>query len=328
MKKKSSFIPLTVRRDEVDRFASLIAVGWRQATESIMAVAKSCSEAEANLLPEEKKELFAILPFGQSVFSKLVAIGNDKRLSRPRVQKLLPPSYSTLYEVSHLPDDKLKEAIAEEALTPKAKRSDIIAYLKSTHKNRKMDVAKPPATLFFAEIRLPKDFDTGIALKLLTALRNFESDYGAEVLLLSDGGDYQRLVTRLERQQSKDFDRVTLKMKAILKAQIRKKIKKAGGLRGSCFIQDEINLEVPVHELDSTIKQVLETLGRDDYRELRKTAENQIDSSAIEKLTKRLENEYPFALLLAEPNLVDVKDQLSPSDAKMVRKKKFAKLKV
>ena len=140
MKKKSSFIPLTVRRDEVDRFASLIAVGWRQATESIMAVAKSCSEAESNLLPEEKKELFAILPFGQSVFSKLVAIGNDKRLSRPRVQKLLPPSYSTIYEVSHLPDDKLKEAIAEEALTPKAKRSDIIAYLKSTHKNRKMDV--------------------------------------------------------------------------------------------------------------------------------------------------------------------------------------------
>ena len=65
------------------------------------------------------------LPFGEATFSKFVRIGTDTRLHGPDVQRLLPTHYTTVYHISLLTDEELKQAIAENVIHPEMMRDHL-----------------------------------------------------------------------------------------------------------------------------------------------------------------------------------------------------------
>jgi hypothetical protein len=109
----------------VATYAKHIRESWRRCLDEIMEVARLCAGANAQLTTAEKSELMLSLPFGEATFSKLVQIGNDARLQKPEIQRLLPPHYTTVYAVTLLKDEELSLAIAEKVISPDLKRVDL-----------------------------------------------------------------------------------------------------------------------------------------------------------------------------------------------------------
>ena len=79
---------------DTDSYATAIAAAWTKSVDSILHAAGLCAEADEALSSIEKAALIAKLPFGASIFSKLVKIGNDARLRNADVRRLLPACYS------------------------------------------------------------------------------------------------------------------------------------------------------------------------------------------------------------------------------------------
>jgi hypothetical protein len=151
----------------VRSYADRIDAHWQKLTASIMAVARVCAEANEALTANQKKELFKLLPFGHPTFSKLAQIGKDKRLQTAKVQKLLPPSFSAIYEATQLEDEDLKAAIKQEVITPKARRSDIEDFRRSRDPNTKVEEES-------TRLELPDGFYAAIRLTDLTGVMTVE----------------------------------------------------------------------------------------------------------------------------------------------------------
>ena len=103
-------------------YADEIRGNWERGVEAFMHIAGLCAEANARLTPAQKSELMAYLPFGEVTFSKFAQIGSDTRLYAPDIQRLLPPHYTTVYAVTLLTDEELRQAIAENVIRPDMKR--------------------------------------------------------------------------------------------------------------------------------------------------------------------------------------------------------------
>jgi hypothetical protein len=110
----------------VAEYRSQICADWHNTTSSILAVARLCARAKLRLSGGDKRTLIAELPFGGSAFSKLAAVGADPRLYDPAIVTLLPPHYSTLYEVSRWDNEKFHAAVAAKTINRRAKRGDLI----------------------------------------------------------------------------------------------------------------------------------------------------------------------------------------------------------
>lgn len=119
----------------VEQYAEQITSYWQQSTAAILEAAASCKEASDALSSLEKKRLLARLPFSSSTFSKLVAIGGDSRIANPKIRQLLPPSFSSMYEVTLLNDDQLKRAVKERLLSPHTKRAAISKWREGENKS-------------------------------------------------------------------------------------------------------------------------------------------------------------------------------------------------
>lgn len=103
--------------------AETIKENWRKSVEGILKLTKECAKARNQLTESQKKELYKLLPFNESMFSKLASIGDDLRLRNH--QDLLPASISTLYELSQLPDERFESVLKEGLLKPDLKRQEL-----------------------------------------------------------------------------------------------------------------------------------------------------------------------------------------------------------
>lgn len=64
-------------------------------------------------------------PLGPAAIRKIVRIDKDPRLQAPGVQQLLPPYYTTVYEITLLNDDELNRAVAEKIIHPDMSRAQL-----------------------------------------------------------------------------------------------------------------------------------------------------------------------------------------------------------
>ena len=92
-------------------FADKIRTSWRQAVESILLTASLLKEAQETLSPSDWFDLQGEVPFSQSATVKLLSIAQDVRLHDPKNIELLPPAWTTLYEISTLPDDQFNSGV-------------------------------------------------------------------------------------------------------------------------------------------------------------------------------------------------------------------------
>jgi hypothetical protein len=116
------------RSNLVPYYASEIKQRWQKVLESIFEVADLLREAKKKLDPTDWEALQDELPFSDSVATKLLKIGDDKRLRKARVYKLLPSSYSIIYEIHQLKADELKLAIKDGQISPRMHRARFIKW--------------------------------------------------------------------------------------------------------------------------------------------------------------------------------------------------------
>jgi hypothetical protein len=123
-------------------YATAINGHWHRGVEAFIQIGHLCAEANEGLTTAQKSELVHALPFGNSAFSKFVQIGSDTRLYAPELQALLPPHYTTLYAVTSLTDEELKEAIAEKVLNSDTTRAQLQKWQREL--SRKVELAPRP----------------------------------------------------------------------------------------------------------------------------------------------------------------------------------------
>ena len=318
---------LSLRQGVIDKYLKEISAGCYETTRSILAVAKTCADANAQLHADEKRELLHELPFGASVFSKLAKIGADPRLKKQAVAKLLPPNYSTIYEVSHLSDTRLADAVRGKILTPQASRAQIVSFVQNQNGGEeRQDMGADSHKALLAEIRLPKDISKPQVAKIVRWLQNLNEESPGSVIFGSDLPAYERQLNRLQTLMGKREKMVVSKMRSQLRKRISgmRKDKTRGHKWG--YNADETDLNVPVNELPERILEVLSTLGLEtDYDAIYREADKLVDLSAIKAAEEKLAQLFPFEITSVEPLKIHRPNQ---AELKASRKAKFAKLKV
>ena len=116
------------RSNLVHFYASEITQRWQKVLESIFEVADLLVDAKQKLDPRDWERLMDELPFSDSVARKLLVIGDDPRLRKTRVYKLLPSSYSTIYEITQLKGEELNVALNEGRISTRMHRAQFIAW--------------------------------------------------------------------------------------------------------------------------------------------------------------------------------------------------------
>jgi hypothetical protein len=119
------------RRALITNCALKISAAWYKSVHQILCCAKECANARKLFTKAELRLLFLELPFqSQTRFSTLVTIGNDRRL-KGEIQKLLPPSPSTIYQIALLDDEQLELAKRKHLIRPDVTREEIIDFRKN-----------------------------------------------------------------------------------------------------------------------------------------------------------------------------------------------------
>jgi hypothetical protein len=133
----SDFSPGKNSNYSLDDYVGQISQNWQRGVEAFMATAVLCADADMVLQLEDRDELLKKLPFGASAYSKFVQIGRDPRLRRPEVRQLLPPHYTTTYEVTSLTDQEFEAALAEKVIRPDVTRKELLSWRSSRRRRPK-----------------------------------------------------------------------------------------------------------------------------------------------------------------------------------------------
>jgi len=116
-------------------WAARITECWRSSVEGILRAGRLLIEAKADLPHGEFGAMCARdLPFSERTAQRLMAIGQDNRLSNPTHVSLLPASWGTLYELTKLSDDEFTEAVQQHVIRPDMLRGEAELIRPLTHR--------------------------------------------------------------------------------------------------------------------------------------------------------------------------------------------------
>lgn len=169
-----------------------ISTGWQKAAHEVLLTAGLCETAFRRYGSEMLPVLLAA-HMSKPTFRKLVSIGRDQRLKR--IEGLLPPSFSTIYEITQFGDETLEEAVRAGVIHPHVRRSDIQSVRKLRYgkdKVAKQDCkdVEAPTTAEAAEIPpgnhfeliFPKNAAPEHCAQIRQILDGLRAKFGVEVL--------------------------------------------------------------------------------------------------------------------------------------------------
>jgi hypothetical protein len=108
-------------------WAARISACWRASFEGILETGRLLAAAKAALQHGDfGKMIEADLPFKANTAQRLMAIAADERISNAAHAPLLPPVWSTLYELTKLDDDQFEAGIAKGVIRPDMERKEVI----------------------------------------------------------------------------------------------------------------------------------------------------------------------------------------------------------
>lgn len=133
-------------------YPKAIAARWHGAAKAILEAGRLLIEAKGALEHGRfRKMIEGQLPFGARTAERLMKIAADPRLSKATHASLLPPSWTTLYELSQVPEDLFAKALADGRINPEMGRSDAQGLLnqarRATRTARILEDAAPVAML-------------------------------------------------------------------------------------------------------------------------------------------------------------------------------------
>lgn len=109
-------------------FAAAISHRWHDSVVAIIDVGKLLLEAKATLPHGEFGPMIKSdkVPFGVRTAQFLMAIAEHSILSNTKHASLLPPSWMTVYELTRLPDEPLREMLSNGTIHPDIQRSEVV----------------------------------------------------------------------------------------------------------------------------------------------------------------------------------------------------------
>jgi hypothetical protein len=116
VKKRKNIAKSTPTRRQ---WAAQINAAWRKSVAAIFETGRILIAAKASLEHGQWETMCANdLKFNPRVAQMLMAIEEDRRLSKPKIFSLLPPAYTTIYQISRLSDEQLEARAADGTIGP------------------------------------------------------------------------------------------------------------------------------------------------------------------------------------------------------------------
>jgi hypothetical protein len=129
-------------------WAKQICERWSEQVPGILATGRLLCEAKASLPHGDFEAMVeADLPFNARAAQKLMAIASNPVLSKASHGTHLPPAWTTLYELSRVPEKRLAAAIESGKVTPATQRSEAKAFLPASTKATPAPPRRSPKSL-------------------------------------------------------------------------------------------------------------------------------------------------------------------------------------
>lgn len=124
------------------QWASQINAAWRKSVSAIFETGRILIAAKASLEHGQWETMCANdLKFNPRVAQMLMAIEEDRRLAKPKIFSLLPPAYTTIYQISQLEDGSLEARVADGTIQPNMKGRELVTQIKQTRRaHREQDL--------------------------------------------------------------------------------------------------------------------------------------------------------------------------------------------
>lgn len=245
---------------DCNSLARRINNSWRKTLDGVLETASLCAQSKGQLSLAEKDHLLTLLAFNASTFSKLAKIGEQERLMADGLRSQLPSGYSVLYEIALLSDRELDEALADDLISPKVTRAELLYW-----KRRRLPPPGGSKTKIFGVIKL-SEFKTCSEEDLEQALTDLAKDFNAYFVRRDDPGTaagkrwHRRYMTYI-RKQSRQH--VREKKRKAFEAHMRKFPGKNGKRSFNWgFTPDEVEINSLSSEND--ILEVFKILGDED----------------------------------------------------------------
>jgi hypothetical protein len=104
-------------------WAARIAASWQQAVQSIIETGRLLVQAKDDLDHGNfHKMIEEQLPFSARTAQMLMKISENPVLSKAKHVSCLPPSWGTLYQLTHLPEEALEAMLADGTIHPEIQR--------------------------------------------------------------------------------------------------------------------------------------------------------------------------------------------------------------
>ena len=113
---------------ERTQWAARISVAWQQSVDSIIETGRLLLAAKADPKMQHGEwgtMVESDLPFNRHTAHKLMQIAGDKRLTNVSQGKHLPPSWTTLYELTKLDDATFDQKLRDGFINPDMQRKDV-----------------------------------------------------------------------------------------------------------------------------------------------------------------------------------------------------------
>jgi hypothetical protein len=113
---------------ERTQWAARISAAWQKSVDSIIKTGRLLLAAKADpkmLHGEWGAMVESDLPFNRHTAHKLMQIAGDKRLTNVSQGKHLPPSWTTLYELTKLDDATFDQKLRDGSINPEMRRKDV-----------------------------------------------------------------------------------------------------------------------------------------------------------------------------------------------------------
>jgi hypothetical protein len=127
------------KQHTVDEWAEVIRADIRRSVESIVAAGQHLREAKKQVEHGEWQPLLDRIGISGPTARKFMAIAEHPVISDRSHVNVLPPSWGTLYELTLVPDDVLKERFADGAITPQMTRKEAETLQPDVQRRRDQD---------------------------------------------------------------------------------------------------------------------------------------------------------------------------------------------
>jgi hypothetical protein len=106
-------------------YAAALWSCWLDSLDAIFRAGRLLLEAKERVPHGEWLDVIDGSPFSVPTAEKLMAIARHPLISNSSIRRILPPAWTTLYELSRLPDPVLDRAISDGAITPDLKEHQV-----------------------------------------------------------------------------------------------------------------------------------------------------------------------------------------------------------